>query len=62
MYITLGARGGVPAQYIANTSQGNGQSAHLIPSGFMPITFEVFPTSVLEVYPSSYFQGHFQCP
>ena len=59
--VSLGARGGVLVWYISNTLWGHGQSTHLIPSGFIPITFKMFPTSVLMVYPPSYFLGHFEC-
>ena len=42
---TLGARASLPGQYIASTSQGNGQSTWDIPTWSIPGTFRIFPAS-----------------
>ena len=47
---SLGARGGVLAQYITNTLQGNGQRTYQIPTWNIPRTFRIFPANLTEIY------------
>ena len=49
---TLGARGGVPGRYTANTSQGNGQSTHPKPTWYTANTFKIFQANSIAMFPA----------
>ena len=49
---SLGARGGVLGQYIANTSQGNGQSTKPIPTQHTPSSFRIFQANFPAIFPA----------
>jgi len=48
--LTLGARGGVPGWYTANTLQGHGQSTHYIPTYLYSVTIIQYYLAPVSAY------------
>ena len=59
---SLGARGGVLGQYIANTSQGNGQSTKPIRTQHTPSSFRIFQAKFPAIFPVQEMVSTFSVP